>query len=60
MKTLVVTLKDGAIISGEKDSPILNTINVHDIETLTWKPEQIYTPHFAFKPNPNYHKKTIV
>lgn len=56
MKTIVITLKDGHVYTAEQDSPIWNTVKVHEIESLEWKRGETYIPSFTFKPNPNYKK----
>lgn len=53
-KILVVTLKDGHVIFGVKDSPILETVNVNEIESLEYKIVKEYKPSFGFKANSNY------
>jgi len=50
MKTLIVTLKDGHVYTGEKENPIWENVKVNDIESLEWKRGQTYEPNFAFRP----------
>ena len=55
-KTIVVHLKDGGIITGEKDSRILQLAKLEDIESIEWKVGKTYEPNFVFHPNANYRK----
>jgi hypothetical protein len=56
MKELLITKKDGSVIAAERGSPLLETVNVHDIESLEWREKKEYEPHFDFRPNHNYKK----
>lgn len=47
MKTIIITRKDGSVVIAPKDSPLLESVNVHEIESVEWIRKVEYEPHFA-------------